>query len=472
MEGLEISVVNLSYVRLNDVFRNDSIYFLKQFLREERIIRDLKFNTLKNLNVEIKSFGAYSLNNDVEYVEKGIPFIRGVNMKNGRIQFDDMIFITEKANQLLWKSEVKPEMILLSMSGTIGEVAIASKNWKYPVNSNQDIAKIDTNGFINPYYLYTFLMSKFGQNYLKREARGSVQQHVFLSQMENFAIPVISDEIVKTIETTIKLSEEKIIFSETKYSQAEALLLETLNLKDFKPSTEKVNVKSFKDSFLTTGRLDAEYYQKKYEDYLKLVQTYKNNYEPLEKACLLKDANLNPDEKQEYKYIELADIGKSGDINSCTFAYGNELPSRARRKVNTDDVIISSIEGSLGSCALVTKEYDEALCSTGFYIINSKKINSETLLVLFKSELMQNILKQGCSGTILTAINKNEFLKIPIPIIETKTQQQISELIEESFRLKKESEELLELAKRMVEVAIEEGEEKAMGMMKGNRKIV
>jgi len=37
-----------------------------------------------------------------------------------------------------------------------------------------------------------------------------------------------------------------------------------------------------------------------------------------------------------------------------------------------------------------------------------------------------------------------------------------SELVEESFCLKKESENLLELAKRAVEVAIEEGEEKAI----------
>ena len=46
-----------------------------------------------------------------------------------------------------------------------------------------------------------------------------------------------------------------------------------------------------------------------------------------------------------------------------------------------------------------------------------------------------------------------------VPIIEKPTQQKISELIEESFRLKKQSEQLLELAKTSVEKAIEEGEE-------------
>jgi restriction endonuclease S subunit len=88
-------------------------------------------------------------------------------------------------------------------------------------------------------------------------------------------------------------------------------------------------------------------------------------------------------------------------------------------------------------------------------VINSEKINPETLLVLFKSELIQNILKQNCSGTILTAINKTEFQNIPVPLIDNEIQQQIAELIEKSFSLRRESEQLLDEAKTMVEQEIE-----------------
>ena len=55
----------------------------------------------------------------------------------------------------------------------------------------------------------------------------------------------------------------------------------------------------------------------------------------------------------------------------------------------------------------------------------------------------------------LTAINKTEFLQVPAPLIHIETQQQIAELIEESFTLRKESEKLLEDAKKMVEKEIE-----------------
>ena len=63
---------------------------------------------------------------------------------------------------------------------------------------------------------------------------------------------------------------------------------------------------------------------------------------------------------------------------------GQDLPSRARRKVATGDAIVSSIEGSLDSIALIDEEYDQALCSTGFYVVNSQAFNSETLLVAIK----------------------------------------------------------------------------------------
>ena len=43
-------------------------------------------------------------------------------------------------------------------------------------------------------------------------------------------------------------------------------MLEEIGLRNFEPSKEPVNIKSFKDSFGSSGRLDAEYYQKKYDD--------------------------------------------------------------------------------------------------------------------------------------------------------------------------------------------------------------
>lgn len=134
----------------------------------------------------------------------------------------------------------------------------------------------------------------------------------------------------------------------------------------------------------------------------------------------------------------------------------------------TNDVIVSSIEGSLDSCALIPKDYNGSLCSTGFYVIRSSFFNPETLLVLFKSKPIQMLMKKGCSGTILTAISKNELEKIPLPLITEDVQEQIAQKVQQSFYLRNESKRLLNVSKTAVEIAINEGEDAAMEYLKGN----
>ena len=103
---------------------------------------------------------------------------------------------------------------------------------------------------------------------------------------------------------------------------------------------------------------------------------------------------------------------------------------------------------------MITDDYNHALCSTGFYVVRSSQINSETLLTLFKSEPIQQLLKKGCSGTILTGIGKQEFKQIPIPLIRPEVQAEIAQHIQRSFALRKEASQLLEEAKLSVEQAI------------------
>lgn len=182
--------------------------------------------------------------------------------------------------------------------------------------------------------------------------------------------------------------------------------------------------------------------------------------------CNVHDKNFVPNADTEYMYIELANVGSSGNINGVEKVLGCDLPSRARRKVKAGQVIIASIEGSLQSCALISDEFNNALCSTGFYILDSDNINPETLLVLFKSEPVQALLTQHCSGTILTAITKDELLNMPLPRIGRSVQKQISSKVQESFALHHQSEQLLENAKRAVEIAIEQGEDQAMAWLR------
>lgn len=316
---------------------------------------------------------------------------------------------------------------------------------------------------INPEYLAVFLSCKYGVQDIRRRARQSINQtNVNPEEVKEISIPIFSSKLQTIVTDNFDKAYDSLLISQELYSQADRLLCSDLGLDRLEVSQENNNTISLKESFLSTGRLDAEYYQPKYEDYIRLIKSYPNGFELLSRACHVKDSNFTPSDEEIYSYIELSNIGETGQVESVMKEIGKNLPSRARRLVRANDIIISSIEGSLTSCALITEEYNNALCSTGFYVIKSNYINSETLLVLFKSEPMQNILKMSCSGTILTAINKTGFLNIPTPLIDESIQNDICDLIQESFKCKRESEKLLENTINLVEYAIEHGEDKAI----------
>ena len=189
MEGLEITILPLSEVQNNNkVFRFDTQYFSKNALKAEAQIKQGDWNELSKVAEKVESFGAYALTNLFSYVEKGIPFLRCLNIRAGFVDFTNVLYITPEAHSYLPKSAIRPGMVLLTMSGSVGNAAVALDSWEYPINSNQDIAKITPKRNINPYYLVAFLTCRYGQVQMERLPVGSVQQHIFLWMIEKVTV--------------------------------------------------------------------------------------------------------------------------------------------------------------------------------------------------------------------------------------------------------------------------------------------
>ena len=111
---------------------------------------------------------------------------------------------------------------------------------------------------------------------IKRRQSGNVQQKLNVGDISQIPIPILSKEFQEKISELVKLAHEKLQQAEEKYSAAEKILSAALGLENFKPSTKNIAVKKFSASFLSSGRLDAEFYQPKYDDlknFLKKFQT-------------------------------------------------------------------------------------------------------------------------------------------------------------------------------------------------------
>ena len=336
-------------------------------------------------------------------------------MKGNTILNDDPVYVSNDYFLKQKRSWIESENILLSIMGSVGEIAITPVDFQVCMANRaiSIIKKIKE----NPYYIFVFLITIYGINQIERLQAGGVQERINLDDLRKIRIPKLSDSFVLKIQELALKRFKLIEKSKSLYTEAENLLLSELGLEDWKPQHKLSFVKNFSDT-VEAERIDSEYFQPKYEELLRKIKEYKNGFNTLKKIVMLKDKNFNPENKEIYKYIELTNISDNGEIIGYTESLGQDLPTRARRKVQSDDVIVSSIEGSLESVALINDKLDNALCSTGFYINRSKEINSETLLCFVRTIAGQLQLKKGCSGTILTAINKPEYEDILIPSIK------------------------------------------------------
>src|SRR4030042_2815799 len=159
-------------------YRLDAEYYQPEYLEVAGKVKSLHHETLEDISESIVSFGAYALTNFIEWQDDGIPFIVAENIKEGFISYEGARYISDKTDEILKKSRVRSEQVLLSMSGSVGNAAVAHKI-PPKLNSNQDIVKINLKQNFSPYILTAFLNEKYGRMQVLRLPVGSVQQHIF-----------------------------------------------------------------------------------------------------------------------------------------------------------------------------------------------------------------------------------------------------------------------------------------------------
>ncbi|EAL7762088.1 restriction endonuclease subunit S [Campylobacter jejuni] len=460
---LEVSVLKLSEVKKNIDFRiDDSFWTMK-------LIYNNKLNYKKIGECLLKSQYGISINMNEE--GDGVPIYRMNDIDNMLCNFEVKKYALIDKNELQ-TFRLNYGYVLFNRTNSyefVGRTGIFYNNRENFVFASYLVRLVCNKEILLPEYLTVFLNTHIGKKEIRRRARPSINQtNVNPEELKEIKIPIFPMEFQLEIQNLVKDSHKALEESKELYKKAEETLYLELGLDPKNPlqslldskidhsiKSLNISIRTLKESFLKTGRLDSEYYQSKYEDIEKFIKSYPNGYDSFSSIINNKDTNFTPKNNENYSYIELANIGNNGNISEPISDLGKNLPTRARRIVSKGDVIISSIEGSLSSCALITQEFDKHLVSTGFFVLNSKLLNGETLLVMFKSQIFQEYLKKFPSGTILCAINKEELSKILIPKIDSTTQEKIAKYIQESFNLRKKSKQLLDNAKIKVEEQIQ-----------------
>lgn len=442
--------------QLEGAHRLDAEYFQPEYLRLESL-KNFSQDVLKN---EARCFAGFAFPSG-EFSKNNIMSVIKMTeiLGDGFVDLNDaegISFEFYKKNQTACdKFRAQRGDIVVALTGaTIGKSGIVLDQESF-VNQRVLLCRAKT---ISKEYLWTLLSSTFFHNYIMRGALGGAQPNVSPQYAVNFPIPTLDKSDIQKIEQLTKESVINYESSKSLYSQAENLLLEGLGLGDWIPDRVGNDISwtiNFSD-IKTAGRMDAEYFQPKYQRLESKVKTYESKM--LEEIIENVPANFDPAKRPDEwcKYIELSNVNASiGTIEGFSEMLGKEAPSRAKRVLKENDVIVSSVEGSLGKVALVHKDQKDYSASTGFFQFRSKRILPEVLLVLAKSIVFQWQLEKRCAGTILTAVPKESIKDIFVPILPQPIQQKIAELVRQSHESRKKAKELLEQAKREVEELIE-----------------
>jgi len=460
-----ISTIKLS--ELEGAKRIDAEYYQPQHIDLVGRIKQHRTCTLRSMGCEVVSgpFGS-SLKSEA-YLSEGVPFIRIQNLLDFFIDKQDLVYISAQDNERLRNSQLKSgDLVLSKVGNTIGVVSIVTEDvGNCNISENNIGIKFprEIQASVKSYVL-TYLNSKLGRQQILRRISGNAQPKLNVGDISEMLINVPNEDLLTAVDDLIRNSKVLIDLTASLYSQAEALLLEELGLKDFKPKYELSYTASLSKAF-GVHRVDAEYFQPLYEDSMKAV-TEKCSLISLGTAFNFNRGIFIPtdyytDEKTSRPYIRIKELsGHIGFEESKVVFIKDGYPQDENNRLKENDLVVAIIGDTIGKTNRISTELAGGFCSNNMGRLRIKsdwanRILPEFAELAFQSLFIQGQIERGKAQTGQPKISDFEIRAIRVPMPAIETQKGIASLIRQSYGVRTKAKELLKEAKSKVENLIE-----------------
>ena len=138
------------------------------------------------------------------------------------------------------------------------------------------------------------------------------------------------------------------------------------------------------------------------------------------------------DEEKEIDYVEISGVSLSHGIEEIERVTFGQAPSRARRKVRSSDILISTVRTYLRAIATVDEASPDLIASTGFCVVRpNDDVDSGFLGWAVKSEPFVSEVVARSVGVSYPAINASELVTIDVPLPPLETQRRIARYLDE-----------------------------------------
>ena len=265
------------------------------------------------------------------------------------------------------------------------------------------------NGSLNIKYLYYALISKK----LSKYSSGATIPHIYFRDYKKEKILLISEieqqKIVSILDNIVSLIEK---------NKKRIILLEELVKSRF--------IEMFGDPIKNDKGWKKE---KLLENVVEKVENISKNSEII-----------------IISYIDISSINNlKNRIETYKNYYIDEAPSRAKKIINRNDILISTVRPNLKNIALFDIETEnKAIASTGFCILRTKtKLNTLYLFNVLLSNSFTNELSKKEIGANYPAVTENDIKNVKIVLPPLTLQNEFAEFVTKIDKLKFEVEKSL-----------------------------
>ena len=132
-----------------------------------------------------------------------------------------------------------------------------------------------------------------------------------------------------------------------------------------------------------------------------------------------------PDE--QFTYIDIASIDRDlKQITEPQMLIGQDAPSRARKVIMANDVLVSMTRPNLNAVALVQNKLLNPIASTGFDVLRANLIEPKWLYFHVRSQKFIDTLLDKVQGALYPAVKSSDIRSYEIPLPPLAEQQEIA----------------------------------------------
>ncbi len=284
--------------------------------------------------------------------------------------------------------------------------------------------------------------------------------YISLVNLRTMPIVLLSENFQLAIERIVKLARGHDADAARMNESAQDTLLAALGLANWTPPEPLSYTARASDAF-AAGRLDARFYAPRIRALLDILGRDGRKLGDLARPRRQK---FRPQDCANFNYIEIGDIDGAGAATSTPLPC-DEAPSRATWHVRPGDIITSTVRPIRRLSAQIAPEQDGYVASSGFVVIDPRQVAPELLLTFLRLPVICELLDLYASASMYPAITDAHIFGLPLPQIDAAVETQVVANIRDARRAKAQAAQLLEAAKRAVEIAIEDGEPAALAFL-------